>query len=53
MGQIEQGGIPAGGLQGESHSAGRCKISRKSSDAAGKAAPEVRAAKSSQFIKGE
>ena len=29
------GGIPAGGVRGGSHSAGRCSISKKSRDAAG------------------
>ena len=47
------GGIPAGGVLGGSHSAGRCKISKKSRDVAGRAVPGVRAAKSSESRKGE
>ena len=42
-------GIPDGGVRGERHSAGRCRISKK----AGRAAPEIRAAKSSESTKGE
>ena len=41
--------IPAGGVRGGSHTAGRCRISKK----AGRAAPGVRAAKSSESRKGE
>ena len=51
--RLSSGGIPAGGVRGGSHSAGRCGISKKSRDAAGRAAPEVRAAKSSESSKGE
>ena len=46
MGQIEQWSIPAGGVRGGSHSAGRCGISKKIRNAAGRAVPGVRAAKS-------
>ena len=53
MGQIEHGGIPAGGVRGENHSAGRCGISKKSKNAAGRAAPGVRASKSSESRKKE
>ena len=52
MGQ-SRGGIPAGRVRGGSHSAGRYKISKKSRDAAGRAASKVRAAKSSESKKGE
>ena len=45
--RLSSGGIPAGGVRRGSHSAGRCGISKKSRDAAGRAAPGVRAAKSS------
>ena len=48
--RLSSGGIPAGG---GSHSASRCGIFKKSRDAAGKAAPGVRAAKSSESRKGE
>ena len=47
------GGIPAAGVRGGSHSAGRCGIPKESRDAAGRAAPGVRAAKSSESRKGE
>ena len=50
---LSSGSTPAGGVRGRSHSAGRCGISKKSSDAAGRAAPGVRAAKSSESRKGE
>ena len=51
--RLSSGGIPAGGVRGGSHSAGRCGISKKCRDAAGRAAPGVRAAKSSESRKGE
>ena len=51
--RLSSGGIPAGGVRGERHSAGRCIISKKSRNATGRAAPEVRAAKSSESTKGE
>ena len=47
--RLSSEGIPAGGVRGGSHSAGRCRISKK----AGRAAPGVRAAKSSESTKGE
>ena len=50
---MSSGGIPVGGVQGGSHSAGRCGISRKSRDAAGREAQGVRAVKSSESRKGE
>ena len=50
---LSSGGIPAGGVREERHSAGRCGISKKSRNAAGRAAPGVRAAKSSESRKGE
>ena len=43
----------AGELLGGSHSADGCGISKQSRDAAGRAAPGVRAAKSSESRKGE
>ena len=43
--RLNNGGVPAGGVPGGSHSAGRCGISKKQ-DAAGKAASGVRSAKS-------
>ena len=51
--RLSSRGIPAGGVRGGSHSAGRCSISKKSRGAAGRAAPGVRAAKSSESSKGE
>ena len=51
--RLSSGDIPAGELRGGSHSAGRCGISKKSSDAAGRAAPGVRAAKSYEFREAE
>ena len=51
--RLSSGGMPAGGVRGERHSAGRCEISKKSRDAAGREAPGVRAAKSSESRKGE
>ena len=51
--RLSGGGIPAGGVRGRSHSAGRCGIYKKSRDAAGRADPGVRAAKSSESRKGE
>ena len=53
MGLLSIGGIKTGGVRGGRHSAGRCGISRKSRDAAGKEAPGVRAAKSSESRKGK
>ena len=50
---MSSGGIPAGGVRGGSHSVGRCGISKKSRDAAGRGAPGVRAAKSYESRKGE
>ena len=47
--RLSSGGIPAGGVQRESHSAGRCEISKK----AGREDPGVRAAKNSDSRKGE
>ena len=46
-------GIPAGGILGGSRGARRCEISRRSRDAAKRAALGVRAAKSSGSRKGE
>ena len=51
--RLSSGGIPAGGVRGGSHSAGMCGFSKKSRDAAGRAAPGVRASKSSESSKGE
>ena len=51
--RLSSGSIPAGGVREGSHSAGRCKISKKSRDAAGRVAPRVRAAKTSESRKGE
>ena len=48
--RLSRGGISAEGVQGESHSAGRCGIFKKK---AGKEDPEMRAAKNSEFRKGE
>ena len=48
--RLSNEGIPAGEVRGGSHTAGRCRISKKK---AGRAAPEVRAAKSSESRKGE
>ena len=50
--RLSNGGIPAGGVREGSHSARRCGIS-KEQDAAGREAPGVRAAKSSESRKGE
>ena len=47
--RLSNEGIPAGGVRGGRHSAGRCRISKK----AGRAAPGVRAAKSYESRKGE
>ena len=47
--RLSNGDIPAGGVLGGSHSAGRCRISKK----AGRAAPGVRASKSSESRKEE
>ena len=47
LARLSSGGIQAGGPQGGSHRAGRCGISRRSRDAAWRAAPRVRAAKNS------
>ena len=49
MARMSSGGIPAGGVQGGSHSAGRCGIFKK----AGREDPGVRAAKNSEFRNGE
>ena len=51
--RLSSRGIQAGEVRGGSHCAGKCGISRRSRDAAGRAAPEVRAAKSSESRKGE
>ena len=51
--RLSSGVIPAGELRGGSHSDGRCGISEKSREAAGRAAPGVRAAKSSESRKEE
>ena len=51
--RLSSGGIPAGGVWRGSHGAGRFGISKKSRDAAGRAALGVRAAKSSESRKGE
>ena len=51
--RLSNGGIQAGGVRGGSHTAGRCGISKKSRDAAGRAAPGVKFAMSSEFSKGE
>ena len=50
---MSRGGIPAGEVRGGSYSAGSCEISKKSRNAAGRAAPGVRAAKSSESREGE
>ena len=50
---LSSGGIPAGGVRGERHDVGRCGISRKSRDTAGREDPGVRAPKSSESRKGE
>ena len=47
--RLSSEGIPDGEVRGERHSAGRCGISKK----AGRAAPEMRAAKSSESRKEE
>ena len=51
--RLSNAGIPAGEVRGGSHSAGRCGISKKCRDAAGKTALGVRASKSSDSRKGE
>ena len=51
--RLSSGGITAGGILGGSHGAGRCSISKKIRDAAGRATSEVRSAKNSESIKGE
>ena len=51
--RLSSGGIQAGEVRGGSPSAGRSWISRRSRDAPGKAAPGVRASKSSESRKGE
>ena len=51
--RLSSGGIPAGKVRGRRHSAGRCEISKKIRDATGRAAPGVRAAKSSESRQGE
>ena len=43
--RLSSGGMPSAEVRGGSHSSGRCSISKKSRDAAGRAAPGVRAAK--------
>ena len=52
MARLSSGGIPAGGVRGGSHSAGRYGIS-KNGDVAGREDPGVRAAKNSESSKGE
>ena len=47
--RLSSEGIPDGGVRGGSHTAGRCRISKKS----GREAPGVRAAKSSKSTEGE
>ena len=47
--RLSSEGMPAGGVRGGSHTAGRCRISKK----AGRADTEVRAAKSSESRIGE
>ena len=49
--RLSSGDIQAGGVRGGCHSAGRCEISRRSRDAAGRAASGVRAARSSESRK--
>ena len=51
--RLSNEGIPAGGVRGGICSGGMCGISKKKQDAAGRAAPGVRAAKSSKSRKGE
>ena len=51
--RLSSGDIPAEEVREGSHSAVRCGISKKSRAAAGRAAPGVRAAKSSESRKGE
>ena len=51
--RLNSGGIPAAGVRGGSHCVGRCNISKKSRNAAGRAAPEVKSTKSSDSSKGE
>ena len=50
--RLSSAGIPAGGVRGGSHSAGRRRISKKAGTKQG-VAPRVRAAKSSDSRKGE
>ena len=47
--RLSRGGMPAGRVQGGSHRAGKCGISKK----AGREDPGVRAAKNSEFRKRE
>ena len=51
--RLSSGGMQAGGVGGESHSVGRYGISRRTRKATEKAAPGVRAAKSSESRKEE
>ena len=51
--KLSSEGIPARRVRRGSHSAGRSRISKKSKNAAGREAPGVRAAKSSESRKGE
>ena len=51
--RLNSEGIPAGGVRGGSHSAGRCSISKKIRGAAGREVPGVRFAKSSKSSRGD
>ena len=51
--RLSSGDIQTGEVRAGSHSAGGCGISRRSRKAAERAASGVRAAKSSEFRKGE
>ena len=51
--RLSCGDIPARGVRVGSHCGGRCGIFKQSRDAAGRASPGVRAAKSSESRKGE
>ena len=51
--KLSSGDIQAGGVRGERHSGGRCGISRRSRDVAGRKTPRVRAAKSFESRKGK
>ena len=51
--RLSSGGIQDGGVRGGSHSAGRCGISKKGRDAAGREDLGVRAANSSESRKEE